>query len=200
VLLAGPDAEARVAHLIKAAGIADRPLVQFHPGSRWLFKTWPADKCAALLRSLAGEGHAVVITGASDAQERRFVDTVLEQAGVPVTDLAGRLSLKELAALSARAAVFVGVDSAPMHIAAAMGTAVVALFGPSGETEWAPWTARARVLVSGHPCRPCGRDGCGGGKVSDCLVEISVDRVLSAIREFAPAPGARAGFGGNAAR
>jgi heptosyltransferase-3 len=65
-----------------------------------------------------------------------------------------------------------------MHIAAAMGTPTLALFGPSGEHEWGPWQVPQRVVVSrAHPCRPCGLDGCGGGKVSECLTSLRVDDV-----------------------
>ena len=88
----------------------------------------------------------------------------------------------ELAALTGQARLFVGVDSAPMHIAAAMGTPTVALFGPSGEVQWKPWMVAHRVVASGeHPCRPCGNDGCGGGKVSECLTLLPVAQVLTAI-------------------
>jgi heptosyltransferase-3 len=92
------------------------------------------------------------------------------------------LSLKHLAALTARAKLFIGVDSAPMHMAAAMQTPVVALFGPSGELEWGPWHVPHRVVASNdHPCRPCGIDGCGGGKVSECLTRLPQEAVLSAV-------------------
>jgi heptosyltransferase-3 len=99
-------------------------------------------------------------------------------------NLAGRLSIKELGALAGSAALFVGVDSMPMHLAAAMGTPTVALFGPSGESEWGPWNVAHRVVRSAHSCRPCGLDGCGGGKVSDCLTVIDVDAVHAAAREL----------------
>jgi heptosyltransferase-3 len=70
-----------------------------------------------------------------------------------------------------------------MHIAAAVGTPVVALFGPSGEIEWGPWQVPHRVVVSNdHPCRPCGNDGCGGGKISECLTTLPVERVEAAVR------------------
>jgi heptosyltransferase-3 len=72
----------------------------------------------------------------------------------------------------------------PMHLAAALGTPTVALFGPSGETEWGPWRVAHRVVASGHSCRPCGNDGCGGGKVSECLTTLEVDRVHAAVREL----------------
>ncbi len=72
-----------------------------------------------------------------------------------------------------------------MHIAAAMQTPVVALFGPSGELEWGPWQVAHRVVAStDHPCRPCGIDGCGGGKISECLTTLPVDRVYRALGEL----------------
>jgi len=99
-------------------------------------------------------------------------------------DLSGRLTLKQLAALTAQAKCFVGVDSVPMHIAAAMQTPVVTLFGPSGDLEWGPWMVKSRVLTTNHSCRPCGLDGCGQGKISECLTEIAVNDVLKAVAEF----------------
>jgi heptosyltransferase-3 len=170
--------------------------VQVHPGSRWLFKCWPAERTAALVAQLAAEGHAMLLTGAPDPRERALVDAIVAAlpaaARTRVADATGTLSLRELAAVTARARLFIGVDSAPMHIAAAMGTPAVALFGPSGEHEWGPWRVPARVVVSTrHPCRPCGIDGCGGGKVSECLTTLPVDAVLDAahalLAETAPA-------------
>jgi len=126
------------------------------------------------------------VTGAPDERERRLVDEILgllpESRRDRVVNLTGMLSLRELAALTQQARAFVGVDSAPMHIAAAMRTPVVALFGPSGEIEWGPWQVTHRVVASTeHPCRPCGIDGCGGGKVSECLTTLPVARVHGAL-------------------
>jgi heptosyltransferase-3 len=72
----------------------------------------------------------------------------------------------------------------PMHLAAAMGTPTVALFGPSGENEWGPWNVERRVVTTTHTCRPCGYDGCGGGKVSECLTFLPVEAVHAAAREL----------------
>jgi heptosyltransferase-3 len=144
---------------------------------------------AELADRIAADGTRIVVTGAPDPKERALVDEMLAAIGprtrAALTDLVGQLSLKELAALTARARAFVGVDSAPMHIAAAVGTPTVALFGPSGEKEWGPWGVASRIVVSdAHPCRPCGIDGCGGGKVSECLTTLPVDRVHAAFRSL----------------
>jgi heptosyltransferase-3 len=185
VLVPGAAAEGRVAALLDQHGLSGRAFVHLHPTSRWLFKCWPADKMAQLADTLAERGLGIVLTAAPDARERAMIDDIRATVRSPVVDLSGQLSLKEMAALATHARLFVGVDSAPMHIAAAMGTPTVALFGPSGEIEWGPWRTAHRVVASNsHPCRPCGLDGCGGGKVSECLTTLPVERVLAACEEL----------------
>jgi heptosyltransferase-3 len=166
-----------------------REFVVVHPASRWLFKTWPAERSAQLMDRLAADGRRIVMTcGPADA-EQALVRRIGSLTSAPVIDLGGLLSLKELAALTARARLFIGVDSAPMHIAAAVGTPVVALFGPSGDIEWAPWGVTHRVVASTrHACRPCGNDGCGGSKVSECLTTLPVARVLDEVRSLLNEP------------
>ncbi len=183
-LVAGAGAEARVAELLAAQGLANSKFVHLHPASRWQFKCWEPDGNAAVIDALAQRGHRVVITAAPSPEELEFVSHIKAACRAEVVDLAGKLNLKELAALTARAWLFVGVDSAPMHMAAAMGTPVVALFGPSGEIEWGPWQVPNRVVTSSHTCRPCGNDGCGGGKVSECLTTLGVAQVLAAADEL----------------
>jgi heptosyltransferase-3 len=81
-----------------------------------------------------------------------------------------------------------------MHIAAAVGTPAVALFGPSSPVDWGPWQVAHRVVASDqHPCRPCGLDGCGGGKRSDCLDSLSVETVWRAAASLLAEPPAPAG-------
>jgi len=185
VLVPGAAAEASVAAMLAQHGVDATPFVQVHPGSRWLFKAWPAAPMAAVVDHIASCGFAVVVTGAPDARERALsAETIAACAAATrarVVDLTGALTLSELAAVTARARLFVGVDSAPMHIAAAMGTPAVALFGPSSEQVWGPWQVPHRIVASvAHPCRPCHQDGCGGGKVSDCLVSLPAGRAIDA--------------------
>jgi len=175
----GAQAEERIRSIL-----GEGSFIHLHPASRWRFKCWPAERNAELADRLAGEGHRVVITAAPEDAERLFVDEILKKARSKPLDLAGQLSIKELGAVAARARLFVGVDSMPMHVAAAMGTPVVALFGPSGEAEWGPWNVPHRVVTSAHSCRPCGLDGCGGGKVSECLTTLGVDEVHAAVRDL----------------
>ncbi len=181
VLVPGAEAEVSVDLLLASHGLAPAEFIHLHPASRWPFKCWPETRMAELVRQLRDRGHPAVLTAAPSEDELAMVRRIADLAGQPLIDLSGRLSLKQLAALTARARLFIGVDSAPMHIAAAMGTPVVALFGPSGDREWGPWQVPHRVIASSaHPCRPCGNDGCGGGKVSECLTSIPVESVLDA--------------------
>jgi len=185
VLVPGDEAEATIRTRLGALGLAEGGFVHLHPASRWRFKCWPAAKTAALVDALARDGERVVLTAAPSEPELELVRAIRAACTTETIDLSGQLTLKQLAALAGRARLFVGVDSAPMHIAAAMGTPVVALFGPSGELEWGPWRVPHRVIASdAHPCRPCGNDGCGGGKVSECLTTLPVERVHAAAREL----------------
>ncbi len=183
ILVPGVDAETRIDRVMAQRGLEGGRFIHLHPASRWLFKCWPAEKFAALCDALAHRGWPLVLTSAPDAKEIALIEAIKSAVSPATTlvDLSGQLSLKELAALTARARLFVGVDSAPMHIAAAMGTPTVALFGPSGDKEWGPWNVAHRIVASQHhPCRPCGRDGCEGSKVSACLTELPVEEVLAA--------------------
>lgn len=179
-LVPGAEAEARIEALLKEHHLAARKFIHLHPASRWRFKCWDTAKTAELINALHDEGHKVVMTAAPDPDELEMAREIASRLRRPVIDFSGKLTLKDLAALTARASLFVGVDSAPMHIAAAMQTPVVALFGPSGEFEWGPWQVPHRIISSNYSCRPCGNDGCGGGKVSECLTTIPVARVLDA--------------------
>ncbi len=185
VLIPDAAATARVRHLLEQHGLPARGFVQVHPGSRWLFKCWPAQRTAALVDAIVADGWPVVLTAAPDDRERALIADLRSRlapgTGRRVVDLTGALSLCELAALTGTARAFAGVDSAPMHIAAAMGTPTLALFGPSSEQAWGPWQVAQRVVISAkHSCRPCGLDGCGGGKVSECLTTLPVERVHAA--------------------
>ncbi len=179
-LVPGRDATHNISQLLKKHALEAGNYVHIHPTSRWLFKCWRIDSNAALLKQLYTRGETLVLTAAPDAEELKMVQAIAQQADVPIVNLAGQLSLKELAALTQQAKLFIGVDSAPMHIAAAMGTPSVVLFGPSGDLEWGPWHVPHTIITSQHTCRPCGRDGCGGSKISECLTSLPVTRVLDA--------------------
>lgn len=185
VLVPGYEAETKVGGLIREHGIVPRKFIHIHPASRWFFKCWPVGHMAKLVAMLQDAGHQAVLTAAPSKDEKAMIDEIQSRLAKPAISLAGGLSIKDMAVIASCARVFVGVDSAPMHIAAAMRTPVVALFGPSGDQQWGPWGVPSRIVKSNrHPCRPCGIDGCGGGKVSDCLVSLTPEEVFATVNEL----------------
>jgi len=195
VLVVQPEIRARMEVRLASAGLGPgQPLVVVHPVSRWLFKAWPEVGCAETIRCLVRRAEAAIaVTSGPGAAEMEAANRILarvaaSQVGaarslVPVIGLIGQTTLEELTALLGRAALFIGVDSAPMHMAAALGVPVVALFGPSGEHNWGPWGEGHVVVSSPYLCRPCGQDGCLGSKRSDCLEAISAQAVMTAVEK-----------------
>jgi heptosyltransferase-3 len=148
-----------------------------HPTSRWRFKCWPVEKMRAVSEALLSQGVSLVFTSGPDKEEVAMVEQICK--GLSVTNLAGKISLSELAALVMLSDKLLCVDSLPFHIASALKKPVVALFGPTSDVTWGPWrNPHATVLTQAFSCRPCYQDGCGGSKVSDCLVTLPVELVL----------------------
>jgi heptosyltransferase-3 len=184
VVEAGEEATQSLESKIKNNGVHGDYIV-IHPTSRWLFKCWSIDAVADTIESLSKAGHTVVLSAAPDKKEQAMMADITKRLTCQPVDLSGQLSLYELIALIKGAKLFIGVDSVPMHLAAATGTPLVALFGPSGDLEWGPWQAKGEVITSdAHSCRPCGMDGCAGSKVSDCLQQISYKRVLLSVNRL----------------
>ncbi|MBT4836779.1 MAG: putative lipopolysaccharide heptosyltransferase III [Methylococcales bacterium] len=181
VLVSGHDASTKIDDLLVKHQLKVKEFIHIHPTSRWLFKCWDVNKMATLIDQLQANQKQVVITAAPVDDELNMVKDILSRVKQQPVNLSGELSLKELSALTAKAACFMGMDSVPMHIAAAVATPVVVLFGPSGDQEWGPWAVPHEILTTSHSCRPCGQDGCGGSKVSDCLMDINTDQVFQAI-------------------
>lgn len=180
VFVPGMEAETRVDALLAGHDLSAGGWVHLHPASRWLFKAWTVEGYAELIDRLTARGQRVVMTTGPDSREMALAAEIRARCRAAPVDLSGQLSLKELGALIARARLSICVDSLPMHLAAAAGTPVVALFGPSNEREWGPWQVPHRVVASDHSCRPCRIDGCGGGKFAECLGAVTVDAVLAA--------------------
>lgn len=191
------DSDRRISLILKTRNFYD--FIVVHPTSKWMFKAMHPQKMAELIFKIQTElKKKVVLVGGSDAFEKLHTGTVIEHLSSSschlndkekshgdkaFLDLSGILSLRELAALIRRSRLFIGVDSAPMHMACAVGTPCIALFGPTSEVDWGPWGTGHSVIVSSqYTCRPCNRDGCGGGKKSECLESISLEVILDQIR------------------
>jgi heptosyltransferase-3 len=175
--------------ILASKGLTPGAFVVMHPGAGWRFKCWTPAGYARVLEALERDwGLSVVLTGSKAAMEQELLAAILKETRRAPFNLAGLLTLKQLGALISRARFFFGVDSAPMHLAAAVSTPAVALFGPSGVFNWGPWGEGHLVLQKDWPCIPCGRDGCEGSKISRCLTEFEAGEVLEAMaRHFGEA-------------
>jgi predicted lipopolysaccharide heptosyltransferase III len=178
-LYPSPEDDGRAARLLEEAGLAGPggPLVMLQPGARYWFKAWPAERFAALADRLSGSFGCRVAIGGSE-QERGLAETVRRQARSAPTVLAGRTPLGTYAAVLKRCALFVGNDNGPMHMAAALGVPVIALFGPSNPDEWGPRGQNVRILYKGLDCRRCFHPTCERGEES-CMKLIAVDEVFA---------------------
>lgn len=186
----------KAVRILREAGIAaGDPFAVVQPTSRWTFKCWTEDGMAGALSHLADLGIAPVVTSGPSPVEVAQAERIRERAGGRAVSLAGRLSLKELGAVIAPARLFVGVDSAPMHVSAAVGTPTVALFGPTGAFNWAPWEGIDWGYTPDRPAgtRHVGRHavvqvewdrlerGKAEGRKNAGMEEISLDQVTEAV-------------------
>lgn len=150
--------------------------VVVHPLSRCSYKCLRPEVWKEVIYGLIQKGLRVVVTGAP--HEREQVQGVLTGKE---ENLVGKLSLSELGGVIARAKGLFTVDSLPLHLAAALKTPVVAVFGPSSEINWGPWRhPKAEIVTLNYPCRPCYQAGCGGSSLSDCLLRLQADPILKA--------------------
>ncbi len=167
-----------------------RPIVGVFPGSHAPARRWPADRFSELCARLDREGMTPVILG---AESEAALTAAVAGRTAGAKDFGGRTTLADLAALLAVCDVLVTNDSGPMHLAAAVGTPTVALWGPSDPAEAEPLGAET-VGVSGPalPCRPCHKNRCsrsGRGTILDdaheeCMRLIETDAVMNAVRRM----------------
>ncbi|MFK3708086.1 putative lipopolysaccharide heptosyltransferase III [Klebsiella sp. NPDC088457] len=158
--------------------------IVIQPTSRWFFKCWREDRMSAVINALSDAGYAIVLTSGPDAKEKNMVDAII--AGSPnarLHSLAGRLTLRQLAAVIDHARLFIGVDSVPMHMAAALGTPLVALFGPSKLTFWRPWQAKGEVIWAGDFGPLPDPDDIDTGTQERYLDFIPTDAVITAAKK-----------------
>jgi predicted lipopolysaccharide heptosyltransferase III len=178
-----PEDDARVERLILDLGIpTDRSLAVIQPGARYWFKAWPPERFAELADRLNdGFGYQVVVAGSP--HEASLAQAVVDRAKGRLVSIAGRSDVRALAALLKRSALFVGNDTGAMHIAAAMGTPVVGLFGPSNPAEWGPRGSPSEVIYKGLDCRICFHPTCRRGE-ENCMKLITVEEVMAACRRL----------------
>lgn len=168
----------------------DKPIIGIHPGATWPAKMWLGDRFAELISMLVRElGVQVVLT--QGPEDKQLVEEVARDSGVKVTVL-GVLPLRQLAAVLSHCAVYVANDSGPMHIAVAVGTKTIGIFGPGEENIWFPYVPPYYDASVAHialrknvPCHPCHLDFCNreGDGYMECMKLLSVLEVFEEIKK-----------------
>ncbi|GAG49164.1 unnamed protein product, partial [marine sediment metagenome] len=162
--------------------LTERPIIAIHPFSLWRYKEWPIGNYIKLVNHIGSRyGVSIVITGSME--ERGRVAEIVKKSKIDVYNLAGRTSIGELAGVLKKCSLLIGIDSAPAHIAAAVGIPTITIFGPSSPVSWAPRGKQHNIIYKDLPCVPCRQKGCSNSKVSRCLDELSTEEVIPVIEK-----------------
>lgn len=181
-----PVAKGRVEAFLRGQGmVPDRPLVAIHPGASCPSKRWPADRFAAVADRLI-ERYRVQVVVVTGPDQREVGQSVLRKMRHWAIPAFGTLALPDLAALFQKSRCLISNDSGPVHLAAAVGTPVVAIFGRWGgglsAVRWGPVGNHHQVLHRDVGCRPCLAHRCPIGFL--CLEAISVEEVVAAAKRW----------------
>ena len=181
-------------------------VLHIHP--MYIYKAWRREAWGELAAWLNRQGIRIVLTGGKSKEEIDDIRELLKSLPHDTVDVTGKLSLPAVAYLLSKARAYVGPDTVVTHIAAAVGTPTVALFGPSNPVKWGPWpkdyaedhnpyqtkgTQRVNnvVLLQGTgDCVPCFEEGCERhiASLSDCLQKLPAVRVIDALNQLIPSP------------
>ncbi|HEX4950079.1 MAG TPA: glycosyltransferase family 9 protein, partial [Blastocatellia bacterium] len=181
-LFVAPNKRAAAQAKLQAAGInLTQPYAVLAPTNEFYTKRWLPERYAAIVERLCARGYQIVLTGAPTAEQIAQVESVRTATAQSVAALTS-LSIGELVATIADASLFVGNDSGPAHIAAAVQTPLVVLFGPASSVRWRPWAEhRAALVQNPFACNPCAMYTCTQYAEPECIRSISVAQVMQAI-------------------
>jgi ADP-heptose:LPS heptosyltransferase len=163
------------------AVMAVQPKVVIHLGAGNRFRDWGSDHFTALVQRLSSEDVPVFLIGGSPEEKARAALL----STIPHThDFSGAMAAKELLQLLTGAAVYVGADSGPLHMASLTATPLVALFGPNLAVISGPWRKeKVEIIQLEMACRPCSQRNCKYGTIP-CMGNISVEKVHEAVNKF----------------
>jgi ADP-heptose:LPS heptosyltransferase len=151
-----------------------------HPGALLETKRWAPERFGELAKSLQESGLSIAIT--CGPGEEGIVAKVAQMAPDPIMLLG--LTIPELAELIRGAELFAGNDSGPMHLSAAVGTPVVALWGSSNSTRWRPWGVEHRVVQNPFECNPCAGYRCHVAETPLCIESVTVEQAIEAAKDI----------------
>lgn len=178
------EREAMAARLASIGVERSAPIVAINPGATYgSAKRWYPDRFAVVADALSAEwGARVVIVGS--AAEAPLAGEIATAMRTPAINLAGMTTVRELMALLSLSSFLVTNDSGPMHIGAALGVPLVAIFGPTDWRRTSPWASLAKVVRVEIDCSPCRRRTCDRGH--ECMLGVTPEMVIDAARELLP--------------
>jgi ADP-heptose:LPS heptosyltransferase len=178
-LTVNADAARTISAKLAAHNIDEAAFALIHPAAVLETKRWPAENFARIIENVADRGLEPIVIVSAD--EKHVLESVVRQTSRKVTGFDG-LSLPEVTALLSRARVFIGNDSGIAHMAAAVNTPCVVIFGSSNVAHWRPWTTnRSEVVREELPCQPCHGYFCSEFEKPQCILGVPVERVVAAI-------------------
>lgn len=183
-----PQDEAYINRLLKESGVSSQDkIIVIASGAKSQLKRWPADKFAELIPLLADEfGVKVVLVG--DKEDLSLNQYIVEHAKYPLIDLSAKTSIAQLAYLLKKAKALITNDSAVLHLASYLDLPVVAIFGPTDEEKYGPWSAIKAIVKKEIFCRPCLKAQCRFGHLK-CMHLIRIEDVLGAVKNILTVPG-----------
>ena len=158
-----------------------QPWLILQPGARWLNKRWPTEYFAELGRQIIARFPQVHLAVLGGAEDKSLGELIARAAGERCLDLTGQISLPEMVEWVRACRLMVTNDTGPMHVAAALGRPVVALFGPTEPQRTGPYGQLNNVLQLDLPCVPCLRSRCRYSKPLECLRGLPPERVFRAV-------------------
>lgn len=187
----GEEREAMAARLASLGIGEGTPIVAINPGATYgSAKRWYPDRFAAVADALSEEWRAAVVLVGSTA-EAPLSGEIEASMRSPVVNLAGKTAVRELMALLSLSSFLVTNDSGPMHIGAALGVPLVAIFGPTDWRRTSPWSSHAKIVRLEIDCSPCRLRVCDRGH--ECMLGVTPEMVVDAARQLLPGgPPARA--------
>ncbi|MBQ0719907.1 MAG: glycosyltransferase family 9 protein [Gammaproteobacteria bacterium] len=158
-----------------------KPYICIHVGATKAYKRWPAEHYAAIADWLAEQGLQIILLGA-EAEDAQRVSEVSAKCAHKPFNLCDQLNIRQLLSLLQQATFFLGNDSGPMHLAAAAGTSVYAIFGPTDEVRWGPLGSKAKVIRNPIACESsCSKKLCPANH--RCINTLSVEQVKSVLQQ-----------------
>jgi heptosyltransferase-3 len=174
----------KVRELLAAEKIASKNgYVTINPFSRWSYKEWGIDKWRQII-SFIWQKYKMPVLILGSGEERGRADELMVANFSSTYNFSGKTTLREMAGILQKSRLHIGVDSAAPHIAAAVGTPTLTIYGPSDWRDWAPLGEKNHVVLPDMDCSPCHKKGCDESGQSKCLDNLAVAKVQDALEKM----------------